>query len=300
MSRFITVKNLKIDYRQLNKTKVSSELSSDLPRDELEGSIQVVLRLLRNIVKEPGNDKFRKIRMSNPKIREAVDDVSGGVELLEHVGFALKGGGGEMFAVMDVPERDKITLINRVIMSLEPAKMDDVKTSDSVKKRKRLNQRRLKDSTKLDHIAFGSIVPFLCFLFSVNLLVIWVFFSVPESVAAKIELPDSFYNLSADELKREAELRRKKIAESKLLIPKLTRKRRQKQPGGGVLVVRSDSGQTASDTIFSGSRTEASNTRRGGFGPSALIKFKPIETDFIVFTGLSNELSELSEPLVTN
>lgn len=34
--------------------------------------------------------------------------------------------------------------------------------------------------------------------------------------------------------------------------------------------------------------------------PSALIKFKPIETDSVVFTGLSNELLELSEPLVTN
>lgn len=47
-----------------------------------------------------------------------------------------------------------------------------------------------------------------------------VFFSVPESVAAKIDLPDSFYNLSMDEIKREAELRKKKIAESQLLIPK--------------------------------------------------------------------------------
>lgn len=32
--------------------------------------------------------------------------------------------------------------------------------------------------------------------------------------------------------------------------------------------------------------------------PSALIKFKPIETDDSVFTGLSNELLEISEPLV--
>ena len=34
--------------------------------------------------------------------------------------------------------------------------------------------------------------------------------------------------------------------------------------------------------------------------PSALIKFKPIETDSVVFTGLSNELLEISEPLVTD
>lgn len=31
--------------------------------------------------------------------------------------------------------------------------------------------------------------------------------------------------------------------------------------------------------------------------PSALIKFRPIETDSVMFTGLCNELLELSEPL---
>lgn len=33
--------------------------------------------------------------------------------------------------------------------------------------------------------------------------------------------------------------------------------------------------------------------------PSALLKFKPIETDSVVFTGLCNELLEISEPLET-
>lgn len=55
-----------------------------------------------------------------------------------------------------------------------------------------------------------------------------VFYSVPESVAARIELPDSFYNLSAVELRREAESRRKKIEESKLLIPKSYREKQAK------------------------------------------------------------------------
>lgn len=32
--------------------------------------------------------------------------------------------------------------------------------------------------------------------------------------------------------------------------------------------------------------------------PSALIKFRPIETDSIVFTGLNNDLLEIIEPLV--
>lgn len=52
-----------------------------------------------------------------------------------------------------------------------------------------------------------------------------MFFPVPESEAAKIDLPDSFYNLSAAELKREAELRKKRLADSQLLIPKSYREK---------------------------------------------------------------------------
>lgn len=47
-----------------------------------------------------------------------------------------------------------------------------------------------------------------------------MFFSVSENIAAKIVLPDSFYKLSAEEIKREADMKRKKIAESQLLVPK--------------------------------------------------------------------------------
>ena len=34
--------------------------------------------------------------------------------------------------------------------------------------------------------------------------------------------------------------------------------------------------------------------------PSALVKFRPIETDSVVFTGLRNELLEISEPLIAD
>ncbi|KAF8407604.1 hypothetical protein HHK36_006738 [Tetracentron sinense] len=60
---------------------------------------------------------------------------------------------------------------------------------------------------------------------------IWVIFSVPESTAAKIDLPDSFYNLLAEELKREADLRKKKVAESQLLIPKPYKEKQKKLIG---------------------------------------------------------------------
>lgn len=55
-----------------------------------------------------------------------------------------------------------------------------------------------------------------------------MYFSVPESLAARIELPDSFYNLSAQEVRREAEMRKKKIAESQLLIPRSYKEKQAK------------------------------------------------------------------------
>ena len=84
-----------------------------------ESSVDVLLRLLKNIVKEPENGKFRKIRMSNAKIKEAIGDVAGGVELLELVGFELKEENDEVWAVMDVPGGDQTQLINEVVGMLE-------------------------------------------------------------------------------------------------------------------------------------------------------------------------------------
>lgn len=90
-----------------------------------EGSVEVVLKLLRNIAKEPGNAKFRRIRMGNPKIREAISEVVGGVELLECVGFQLREEGGEMWAVMESATKDHIVLINMAVSLLEPQKMEN-------------------------------------------------------------------------------------------------------------------------------------------------------------------------------
>ncbi|OMO60677.1 hypothetical protein CCACVL1_23962 [Corchorus capsularis] len=299
---------------------VGSFLSGKPP----EGSVEVVLRLLRNIVKEPGNDKFRKIRMSNPKIREAVGEVAGGVELLELVGFKLKEEGGEMWAAMEVPKEEQISLINRVIVLLEPRKTEEAKKSENLPSAAPAVKEINVEPKKIDRQ-------------------IRVFFSVPERIAAKIELPDSFYNLSAEEVKREAEMRKKKIAESQLLIPR-SYKEKQAQaarkkyrramiriqfPDGVVLQGVFAPWEPTSalyefvssalkepclefellDPVlvkrrvipsFPAAGEKGKTLEEEGLVPSALIKFKPIETDSVVFTGLCNELLEISEPLVTD
>lgn len=47
-------------------------------------------------------------------------------------------------------------------------------------------------------------------------------------MAAKIVLPDSFYNLTPQEIKREAEMRKKNLEDSQLLIPKSYREKQAK------------------------------------------------------------------------
>ncbi|KAM4108926.1 hypothetical protein ACB094_03G082200 [Castanea mollissima] len=289
-----------------------------------EGSVEVVLKLLRNIVREPENAKFRRIRMSNPKIREAIGEVAGGVELLEFVGFELKEEDGEMWAVMEVPTEEQISLINRATGLLAPQKVEEPQKKEDLQSATSANVEKQIEPKKVDRQ-------------------VRVFFSVPESVAAKIELPDSFYNLSLEEIKREAEMRRKKMAESQLLIPKSFKEKQAKAarrryrktviriqfPDGVVLQGIFNPWERTSSLYefvssalkepslefellhpvvvkrrviphFPSTGEAAITLEDEDLVPSALIKFKPIETDSVVFTGLCNELLEICEPLVND
>lgn len=47
-----------------------------------EAAVDVLAKLLRNILANPTDPKYRKLRLNNKKIKEAIVDVSGGVEFL--------------------------------------------------------------------------------------------------------------------------------------------------------------------------------------------------------------------------
>ncbi|KAK6931624.1 PUB domain [Dillenia turbinata] len=280
-----------------------------------EGSVEVVMKLLRNVVREPESAKFRRIRMSNPKISEAVGDVPGGIELLESVGFKLGEEGGEVWAVMEVPSKEQIATVSKVISLLEPPKVEDFPSTAPEEINEKVERKPVDRQIK-------------------------VFFSVPESVASRIELPNSFYSLSIDEVRREAESRKKKIAESQLLIPKslkekqakAARKRHTKSiirvqfPDGVVLqgvfapweptsaLYEFVSSALKDPSLefellhpaiikrrviphFPAPGERAITLDDEDLVPSALVKFKPVETDSRVFTGLCNELLQISEPL---
>ncbi|GAB2296949.1 hypothetical protein Dimus_031052 [Dionaea muscipula] len=298
-----------------------------------QGSVEVVLRLLRNIVKEPENAKFRRVRMSNSKIRENVGEVVGGIELLESVGFMLKEDEGEMWAVMDVPSEENLSLLKRSISLLEPEKEEESAPSGLAKVDE--NVEPVKGNQALDEPLQPKPID----------RQIRVFFSTPGNVAAKFKVPESFYNLSPSELKREAEMRKKKIADSQLLIPKSLKEKQAKAarrrynktlirvqfPDGVVLQgifypweLTSNLYEFVSSALKQpgmefelinpvpfkrrvipcfpdkAAGEKAATLEEEELVPSALIKFKPVETDSLVFTGLRNELLETSELLVSS
>ncbi|XP_031493090.1 plant UBX domain-containing protein 2 [Nymphaea colorata] len=297
------------------RNKCLSSAGTFMSGDPSKETVDVVLKLLKNIITDPNNTKFRRIRMTNPKICDTVGSAVGGVELLECVGFRLQEEEGEMWATMETPSELQVFLIREVISSLEPSKTSEPSPSSSVPPNDTMEQKKVDRQVR-------------------------VFFAVPESVAAKIDLPDSFYNVTAEELKKEVDLRKKKIAESQLLIPKSYKEKQAKLakkkckvcviriqfPDGVLLqgVFLPSEATTALYEFVSSCLKEPSlefellqpavprsrlvpkvanangrtpTLEEEDLIPATLVKFKPIETDSILFTGLRNELLEIIEPL---
>ncbi|KAE9597546.1 putative transcription factor C2H2 family [Lupinus albus] len=63
--------------------------------------------------------EFRRIRISNPRIKEVFGEVMGGVELLSFVGFKITEENGETWAVMEVRTEEQIKLIKKSTLLLE-------------------------------------------------------------------------------------------------------------------------------------------------------------------------------------
>ncbi|KAL6600771.1 hypothetical protein ACP70R_045056 [Stipagrostis hirtigluma subsp. patula] len=304
------------------RARAAAYLAADPPPPA--AAVEVLKRLLGNLIKEPGNDKFRRVRLGNPRIKEAVADRKGGLELLEAVGFRVGDEDGELFAVMDeVPGDAKLGGIRRAVLLLEracpsaPAQVEAQPTEscgNGVHEQEEI-KKTIDRQTR-------------------------VFFSVPGSSVPENDVPDSFYNLSGEEIRNEAKMRRERLEQSRLLIPKSYKEKqalaaRQKYKQAVIRVQFPD--RVILQGVFlpgeaTGSLYEfvSSALKQPGLEfelicpavpkprvvphfpkpgerartlqdedlvPSALLKFKPKETDSVPFTGLLDELLAASEPL---
>ncbi|TVU09490.1 hypothetical protein EJB05_42966, partial [Eragrostis curvula] len=304
------------------RARAAAYLAADPPA----AAVEVVKRLLGNLLREPGNDKFRRVRLGNPRIKEAVADREGGLELLEAVGFRIGDEGGEMFAVMDeTPGEARLGGIRRAVLLLEKAHPSAPVQAEAEPKESSHNAVVEQEEVKkaIDRQTR-------------------VFFSVPGSAIAENDFPDSFYNLTGEEIRNEAKMRRERLERSRLLIPKsykekqaLAARQKYKQ---AVIRVQFPDGVILQGVFLPGEITGslyefvASALKQPGLEfelicpaipkprvvphfpkpgerartlleedlvPSALLKFKAKETDSVVFTGLIDDLLATSEPLTT-
>lgn len=58
-----------------------------LPLDQALESLEVIHKLVQNVARNPGEEKFRRIRLTNAKIKAVIADVPGAVELLKEMGW---------------------------------------------------------------------------------------------------------------------------------------------------------------------------------------------------------------------
>nr|XP_020186328.2 LOW QUALITY PROTEIN: plant UBX domain-containing protein 2 [Aegilops tauschii subsp. strangulata] len=288
-------------------------------------AVEVVKKLLGNLLKEPGNDKYRRVRLGNPRIKEAVADREGGLELLEAVGFTIGDEGGELFAVMDeTPAEARLSGIRQAVLLLERSHPSAPLPTLAGSESKESCRSGVDEQKEVNKIVDRQIR---------------VFFNVRGSSVAEIDTPDSFYKLSGEEVRNEAKMRRERLEQSRLLIPKsykekqaLAARQKYKQavirvqfPDGvilqGVFLPAEATGslyEFVADALkqpglefdlicpavprsrvlpHSPNTGERARTLQDeGLVPSALLKFKPNETDSVVFTGLLDKLLEASEP----
>ncbi|KAJ7525044.1 hypothetical protein O6H91_17G033800 [Diphasiastrum complanatum] len=299
------------------REELAVALGTFLSAEPSSAALDVLLRLLRNIVKEPKLEKFRKIRMGNPKIKETIGTAS---ELLEGLGFYFVEEGGESWAIMDEPVGDTITVLRGVIALVESQVVD---TSDPV----------TLPPPSAESATVDAVAPAID-------RQLRVFSPSSDISAATIQLPESFYELSAAEIKSEAARRGKKLEESEMLIPKSYREKQaaaaRRKYKFSVIRVQFPDGMIIQGVFLPREPTTAlyefveSTLANGGLEfelchplatrnsiipnlpllngkcptleeadlvPTALLKFKPLQSETAGYCGLHPEYTAKSEPL---
>jgi len=68
---------------------------------KVKRAFQTLLTYIGNVAKSPGEEKFRKIRLSNPSFQERVGRLNGGIQFLELCGFVKDESGEFLFLPQD-------------------------------------------------------------------------------------------------------------------------------------------------------------------------------------------------------
>ncbi|KAJ7992998.1 hypothetical protein DPEC_G00267890 [Dallia pectoralis] len=162
-------------------------------REKVKAAVDIISKYIENICKNPTEEKYRKIKLSNKVFQEKVKTVEGSREFLEAVGFQS--------IMLDVDGQEE-TEEFLVLMEHEPEALELMK-----ERRGRL-QRGEPVRAQLDRQpqAFR-----------------------PSPNAMRFELPPEFYNLTADELKKEQQLKTEAVDRNAMLRTKAMREREEQR-----------------------------------------------------------------------
>lgn len=86
----------------------------DQPLEKWRAAVTTILKILVNVLQDPFQDKYRRVRLQNPTFQAKVSAVVGALDLLHAAGFGYVSEGDETFLALPSPAPE-VPLQTRVI-----------------------------------------------------------------------------------------------------------------------------------------------------------------------------------------
>ncbi|NWS13156.1 UBXN6 protein, partial [Pachyramphus minor] len=163
-------------------------------REKVRVGVETMAKYLDNIYLHPEEEKYQKIKLQNKVFQERISCLEGAHKFFQAVGFETK--------MLPVPGQGKEGQSFYVLKEEVLSRLEDLKDS----KEQLLSSEPLR--VRLDRQ-------------------LRVFQPSPE--AARFELPDDFYNLSADEIRREQRLRTEAVEKASMLRTRAMREKEEQR-----------------------------------------------------------------------
>lgn len=109
-----------------------------LPLEQAQDTLEILEKLIRNIVRNPTEEKFRTIKLQNPKIAAAITNVPGAVEILTEMGFQSDGEN------MVLPGDKRLAHETEVVGIIESK--DHYKKEEEIERKRAMRARKEVDS----------------------------------------------------------------------------------------------------------------------------------------------------------
>jgi len=106
-----------------------------LPLEQAAEALEIIHKLTKNIVANPKDDKFRKIKLTNAKIAEKITDIPGAVDLMKEMGWVAKEIEGEG-SVLELPSSLRFRHESEVVAIIDAK--DYYKKQEEIEKRRRV------------------------------------------------------------------------------------------------------------------------------------------------------------------